>query len=119
MRVDSFKDLIVWQKAKGAAVETYKLTKQLPKDELYALTSQMRRAAISISSNIAEGHQRMHKKEKRQFLSMAYASAGELESQLAVAEELYGNLHGEKLEGLLHEIQKMLNTMIHRLRPGN
>ena len=65
MKTRTFKDLIVWQKAKELAVEIYKLTEGFPKSELYGLTSQMRRAAVSISSNIAEGYHRFHDKEKR------------------------------------------------------
>jgi len=61
MVTKSFKDLIVWQKSRALAVEVYKLTEQFPKSELYGLTSQMRRAVISISSNIAESYHRFHK----------------------------------------------------------
>jgi len=68
----SFKDLIVWQKSRDLAVVVYKLTEQFPKSELYGLTSQMRRAVISISSNIAESYHRFHSKEKRQFLAIAF-----------------------------------------------
>ncbi len=91
MPTKSFKDLIVWQKAKDLAVEVYKLTENFPKEELYGLTSQMRRAAISISSNIAESYHRFHKREKRQFLAIAFGSGSELESQREIAKTLFPN----------------------------
>ncbi len=87
MGTKSFKDLIVWQKARDLAVAVYKLTEQFPKSELYGLTSQMRRSAIS--SNIAESYHRFHNKEKKQFLSVAFASGSELESQIEIAKILF------------------------------
>jgi len=91
MGTKSFKDLIVWQKSKDLAVEIYKLTGEFPKSELYGLTSQMRRAFISISSNIAESYHRFHSKEKRQFLAIAFGSGSELESQIEIAMSLVNN----------------------------
>jgi len=85
----SFKDLIVWQKARDLAVVIYKITEQFPKSEIYGLTSQMQRATISISSNIAEGYHRFHEKEKRQFLAIAFGSGSELESQIEVSKILF------------------------------
>ena len=67
MATKSFRDLIVWQKSRDLAVAIYRLTDKFPKSELYGLTSQMRRAVISISSNVAEGYHRFHPKEKKQF----------------------------------------------------
>ena len=87
----SYKDLIVWQKSRDLAVVVYKLTEQFPKSELYGLTSQMRRAVISISSNIAESYHRFHSKEKRQFLAIAFGSGSELESQIEIAMSLVNN----------------------------
>ena len=80
MKTKSFKDLIVWQKAYRLVLEIYKITKTFPKSETYGLTQQMRRAAISIPSNIAEEYGRKHKAEYQQFLSIAYASLLELET---------------------------------------
>jgi len=81
LKTKSFKDLIVWQKAYRLVLEVYKITKAFPRSEIYGLTQQMRRAAISMPSNIAEGYGRKHKAEYQQFLSIAYASLLELETQ--------------------------------------
>ncbi|MBX4187000.1 MAG: four helix bundle protein [Candidatus Doudnabacteria bacterium] len=109
----TFKDLIVWKKAKDLAVVVYRLTEDFPKSEQYGLTNQMRRAAISISSNIAESYHRFHDKEKRQFLSIAFGSGSELESQIAVAKELFPKINYEKAEGLLEEVMKILYKFLH------
>ncbi len=74
----SYKELVVWQRAVELVVEIYNITDKFPKEELYGLASQMRRAAVSIPSNIAEGRLRGHRKEFRQFLLIAYGSGGEL-----------------------------------------
>lgn len=108
----SFKDLIVWQKAKDLAVVIYKLTEQFPKSELYGLSSQMRRAVISISSNIAESYHRFHNKEKKQFLAIAFGSGSELESQIEIAKVLFPNLNYSQAEGLLLETMKILNKFL-------
>ena len=108
----SFKDLIVWQKAKDLALLIYKATDRFPRSELYGLTSQMRRAVISISSNIAESYNRLHAKEKNQFLAVAYGSGSELESQLEIAKELYPDREYEKIEGLLWEVMRILNKLL-------
>lgn len=112
MKTKSFKDLIVWQKSKDLAVEIYKLTEEFPKNELYGLTSQMRRAAISISSNIAESYHRFHRKEKQQFLAIAFGSGSELESQVEVAKVLFPKLNYRKVEELLLEVMKILNNFL-------
>ena len=80
----SYRDLIVWQKAMDLVDEVYSLTKHLPREELFALSDQMRRAAVSIPSNIAEGHGRKARKEFLQFLSIARGSVFELETQLSI-----------------------------------
>ena len=79
--VQSFQDLIVWQKATDLVIEVYNLVKELPKEEQYALSDQMRRAAVSIPSNIAEGQSRNSTKEFIQFLSVAKGSNAELQTQ--------------------------------------
>ncbi len=112
MKTKTFKDLIVWQKSKELAVEIYKLTEEFPKSELYGLTSQMRRAVISISSNIAESYHRFHHKEKQQFLSIAFGSGSELESQIEVAKILFPNLDYRQVESLLIETMKILNNFL-------
>ncbi len=114
MKTQSFKDLIVWQKAKALAVAVYKLTNQFPKSELYGLTNQMRRAAISISSNIAESYHRFQIKEKRQLLVIAFGSGSELESQIEVAKALFPSLDYKETENILDEVMKILNTFLKR-----
>ncbi|MEK9186575.1 MAG: four helix bundle protein [Patescibacteria group bacterium] len=108
----SFKDLIVWQKSRDLAVVLYKLTDQFPKSELYGLTSQMRRAVISISSNIAESYHRFHRKEKQQFLAIAFGSGSELESQIEIAKILFPHLNYKEAEDLLGEAMKILNNFL-------
>jgi four helix bundle protein len=112
MGTKSFRDLIVWQKARDLAVEIYRLTDQFPKPELYGITSQMRRATISISSNIAESYHRFQTKEKRQFLVIAFGSGSELESQLEIARVLFPNNNYEKASALVQEVMKILNRFL-------
>lgn len=103
-----FKDLIVWRRSVELVEEVYALTRSFPREEQYGLTSQIRRAAISVSSNIAEGHARQHK-EFSQFLSIARGSVAEVESQLLVSVAL-GYLKFEqvnKARALATEIKKM------------
>lgn len=99
------------------AEEIYKLTENFPKNELYGLASQMQRAAISIPSNIAEGRQRDSKNEMRRFFSIAYGSAGELETQLELSVRLkfVDKTATIKAMLLLTEVQKILVTMIKKL----
>lgn len=112
MKTKGFKDLIVWQKAYKLVLEIYKLTKDFPKYETYGLAQQIRRAAVSLPSNIAEGYGRKHKAEYRQFLSMAYGSLSELETQYLLAIDLkYINKSGT-VENLLKEAGSMLYRMI-------
>jgi len=87
-RIRRFKDLKVWQKGIELVKEIYEITKDFPKDEQYGLSTQMRRAAVSIPSNIAEGFKRMHAKEHKQFLNIALGSCAELETQVIIAKEL-------------------------------
>ena len=108
----SFKDLIVWQKSRDLAVIIYKLTEQFPKSELYGLTSQMRRAVISISSNIAESYHRFHPKEKQQFLAIAFGSGSELESQIEISKVLFSRLNYEEALEILGEVMKILNKFL-------
>ncbi|KKR76512.1 MAG: hypothetical protein UU21_C0008G0019 [Candidatus Levybacteria bacterium GW2011_GWA2_40_8] len=85
MKIQSFTDLEVWKQAHKLVIEIYRVTKKFPKEERYSLVDQMRRAAISITSNIAEGFSRQGKKEKLQFYFMARGSLTELQNQLLVA----------------------------------
>ena len=117
----SYRDLIVWQKAKGVAVLVYRLTESFPKEEIYGLTSQMRRAAVSIASNIAEGQSRGSKKEFHHFLHIAFGSGAELETQFEIALALGKLKKGEYEEalGMLDEVMRMLNTLIRRMNPSS
>jgi four helix bundle protein len=108
----SFKDLIVWQKAYCLVLETYKTTKEFPKEELYGLTQQMRRAVISIPCNIAEGYGRKHNSEYRNFLSIAYGSLLEYETQFLLSRDLGYAKPNETLKGLVNEVGAMLYRMI-------
>lgn len=114
----SYKDLIIWQKSMQLVVEVYKLTEKYPKSELYGLTSQTRRSAISIPSNIAEGRRRGSRKDYRQFLIIAYGSGAELETQIEIAKRLpfEKNLDYSKADSLLLEVMKMLNKMLSNLK---
>lgn len=108
----SFKDLIVWQKSRDLAPLVYKLTEKFPKSEFYGLTNQMRRAVISISSNIAESYHRFHLREKNQFLAIAFGSGSELESQIEIAKVLFPNINYKQAEELLSEVMKILNNFL-------
>jgi four helix bundle protein len=108
--VQSFRDLVVWQRAIQTAVSVYKLTRAFPREETYGLTSQMRRAAVSVPSNIAEGHGRMSTGEYRQFLGVARGSNFELQTQLEIARELGMGDAGllNETEALSHQVGKMI-----------
>jgi four helix bundle protein len=116
--MQGYQELIVWQKSVELVVEVYKLTRQFPREEMYGLTSQIRRAAVSIPSNIAEGRMRGYRKELRQFLLTAYGSGGELETQIVIAKRLprVQQLDYSTVDALLLEVMKMLNKMIASLR---
>ena len=116
--VKSYKDLIVWQKSVDLSLQIYKITKNFPKEETYGIVSQMRRCAISIPSNIAEGSTRRGKSEYIQFLYISFASGAELETQLLIAKKLeyLPQSDFEKLNNLLQEIMKMLNSLIAKIK---
>ncbi len=117
--IHSYKDLIVWQKAMDLVILIYELTEKFPREEIYGLTSQMRRSAVSIPSNIAEGRHRGSKKDFVQFLRVASASSSELETQLTIAKRLkqMKNFEYTKIDSLLEEVQKILTSMIVKLNP--
>jgi len=112
---NGFKSLIVWKKSMTLATVIFNLTKRFPKGEQYGLTSQMRRAAISIPSNIAEGSRRSSKKEYAQFLRIACGSAVELETQLLLATSWYPNISDANAIPLVIEIEKMLSAILRKL----
>ena len=110
----NYKKLIVWQKAMQLTTDIYKIVKKLPKDELFALSDQMRRAAVSIPSNIAEGCGRGLQGKIKYFLRIACGSAAELETQLQICLNL-GYLTTQDIDGiisLLLEIKKMLSSFM-------
>ena len=114
MSTQSYRDLIVWQKSMALATEVYRLTKNLPKDELYGLTNQLRRAVVSIPSNIAEGNGRLSQREYARFLSIARGSKSEVETQLLLCVSL-GYLQQSEVDTALNlcvEISKMLSAML-------
>lgn len=112
--IKSFKDLVVWQKSFQHVKDVYALSAQLPREEMFGLSSQIRRCAVSIPSNIAEGQQRNNIKEYRQFLGIAKGSAGELETQLLLMSDLY-NIDCTKELACLEEIQRMLQSLLVKL----
>ena len=118
MEVPGYQSLIVWQKSMDLTIEIYRLTKKLPKDELYGLTNQLRRAAVSIPSNIAEGNGRASTEDYLRFLSIARGSKSEIETQLLLCVKLNYVQQSEIEESLklCTEIGKMLNAMISKFR---
>ncbi len=112
--MNTYKDLIVWQKSMELVKEIYLLTESFPKEEIFGLTSQIRRCAVSIPSNIAEGKLRGTDAQFKQFLSIAYGSGGELETQLLIAQSLpkTGTLSYIKANELLTEVMKMINKLL-------
>ena len=108
-----YRDLVVWQQAMDVAVETYRLTSSFPKEEMFGLTSQMRRAAVSIASNIAEGEGRKSKNEFSLFLGIALGSKSELETQLILSERvnLLKTTDTEPIKKSLDDIGKMLTAL--------
>jgi four helix bundle protein len=115
--IQSFRDLIVWQKSMDLVVLVYELTEKYPKHEIYGLTSQTRRSAVSIPSNISEGKLRGSRKDFRQFLIVAFASGAELDTQLEIGMRLNYLNQSEyrSAKDLLDEVTKMLNKFIHSL----
>jgi four helix bundle protein len=118
MPVQSYKELIVWQKSMALVKEVYAITSTYPKQEIFGLISQMRRSAISIPSNIAEGRGRGTRKDFAQFLCIARGSAIELETQIEIARSLsYGEQVGyNKTSESLTEVIKMLSSIIGKLK---
>lgn len=109
----SYRDLIVWQKAMSLAKDIYRVTKLFPRDELYGLTSQLRRAAVSVPSNIAEGQARFSTKEFHHFLALARGSLVEIETQLMLVTDLgYATTNeATRLLGMTPEIGRLLNRL--------
>ena len=112
--VRSYRELVVWQKAVALVTDVYSITKGFPRDEIYGLTSQLRRSAVSIPSNIAEGQGRATKGEFIQFLCHARGSLFELETQTVIAKELgYITLETEKrMTAEATEVARILNGLL-------
>ncbi|MDO8565528.1 MAG: four helix bundle protein [bacterium] len=117
MTIYSHKDLIVWQKGIMLSKQIYLLTEKFPREELYGITSQMRRAAVSIPSNIAEGRSRGTRKDFVQFLRIAIGSASELETQIEIAKQLpkTKEYSYKEVDILLSEVSRMTMAMIKKL----
>lgn len=115
MKAKSFKQLIVWQKSVLLAKVVYKTTALLPQNEQYGLMSQIRRCAVGIPSNIAEGSRRKTRQDYLQFLHIASGSAAELETQCLIAKEVYPQIDFSEVDQLLLEVQKMLSRLILKL----
>lgn len=115
----SYRELIVWQRSMELVVAIYQITESFPREEIYGLTAQMRRAAVSIPSNIAEGRFRGTRADYINFLRIAHASGAELGTQIEIAKRLRKtiNLDYRKVDMLLEETMKMLSTMIRRMNP--
>jgi four helix bundle protein len=111
--IKNYKDLEVWQKAMDLVVMCYKATNKFPKNEIYGLTSQLQRAAVSVPANIAEGRQRKHSKEFLRHLSIAYGSLAEVETHLQIAERL-NYMDEDQMNMMINktaEIGKMINGL--------
>lgn len=117
----SFRDLIVWQRAIQLTVDIYKLTSKFPDAEKFGLTSQMRRAAVSIASNISEGYGRASKGEYVQFVGHARGSCSELETQIVIAKALGFGIPSnlDSVEGLCNDIGRLLGALMKSLRPNH
>ncbi|MFZ4116251.1 MAG: four helix bundle protein [Chthoniobacterales bacterium] len=112
-----YKDLLVWQKAIELAPNIYKLIHKLPEEETFALGMQLRRAVVSVASNVAEGQARKHVKEFLQHLRIAKGSLAELETQIIIAEKLsyFTKKEVEQAEIEINEVSKILNALLNSL----
>ena len=116
--VRSYKDLVTWQKSMALVIEVYKFSKKFPKEEIFGLMSQTRRSAVSVPSNIAEGHARTSKREFQYFLSNARGSLAELETQLTIAHQLayIDDTTINLLLDRLWEVGRLLNGLLSSLK---
>ena len=116
--IQSYKDLKIWQKGIDLVVEIYETIKRFPREELYGLSDQIKRCAVSIPSNIAEGQSRQHTAEFRQFLYIALGSLAELDTQLIIAYRLGyidSNVSGSYTAKII-ELRKMISTLTSKLK---
>jgi four helix bundle protein len=117
MKIKSFRDLEIWKRSMALVEEIYKVTKSFPEEEIYGLTSQLRRAAVSIPSNIAEGFARFHNKEYRRFLYMSFGSCAELTTQIIIVSRLQYSTErtAESLIDEVDQISRMTMSLIKKL----
>lgn len=115
MSKSSYRDLLVWQKARALAKDIYILTRAFPRDEMFGLISQMRRSAISIASNIAEGQGRWNRRDYRRFLFIARGSTFELEAQIIIAADIGFFENPDAFTERTGEIARMLNGLLRYL----
>ncbi len=117
MTIQTYRDLVVWQKSMDLVVESYHLSKLFPRDEQFGLTSQLRRAVVSVPANIAEGHGRLHRADFVRYLSIARGSLTEAETHLGVARRL-GYLSEDRINevwALFQEVGRLLSGLIRSL----
>ncbi|MDQ3813297.1 MAG: four helix bundle protein [Armatimonadota bacterium] len=116
--VNSYRDLEVWQKAMDLVVECYRITQGFPRSEIYGLSSQLQRAAVSVPANIAEGRGRQHTQEFVQHLCIAYGSLAELETHIEIARRLnyIGADDAHRLFDRTSEVGRLLNGLLRALR---
>ncbi|MDD3725773.1 MAG: four helix bundle protein [Candidatus Ratteibacteria bacterium] len=114
-QVKNYKDLLIWRKGIDLVKKVYNLTKALPRTEELVLINQMRRAAISIPSNIAEGQARQHSKEFKQFLYVALGSLAELHTQIVIAEKLGYIDNAKEVDLAIVELQKMIGSLLTKI----
>jgi len=116
-KIDNFKQLKIWQMGIEIARDVYVLTERFPKEEMYGLTSQVRRASVSIPSNVAEGFKRNHCKEFSQFIHVALGSAAEIETQLIVSREV-GYINTTDLKNIsnkLDQFSRMATSLLKKM----
>ena len=121
VKIRNFRDLKIWQRGIVLVEQIYNISKSFPKEEIYGLQSQIRRSAVSIPSNIAEGFARLHNKEYRNFLYIALGSSAELITQIIIASKLK-YIEQEKAENIIEEIEeisKMTMSLIKKLNTNN
>ena len=117
-KIKSYKDLLIWQDGIKLVKHVYGLTKCFPDDERFSLTSQMRRAAVSVPSNIAEGFRRQYNKEFKQFLYISISSLAELETQIIISEELgfINKAESNKINKTIDALSRMTMSLINKIQ---
>lgn len=117
MTTKNYRDLLIWQKGMDLVKAVYQLTSSFPKEEIYGLTSQLRRAAVSVPSNIAEGHSRNSDKEFNRFLNISLGSLAEVDTQLEIAKQLKyeEELKIQEIQAMGLELRKMIFGLIRKL----